>query len=199
MKSRKSPERITIGELVRALSIGELWAIALAILGLVTGSFGLGYRIDFLLKENRTSETENLVQKLTTKAAFLDRHARYLELSPYWSEAEVAEGGPTYDQYNQQREQTINTYVDLISSWWSEQQPGARIEPNRGELVFEISKGNKRRITGDRVATIRFDYDGSVWEIPEPIKKLVHQRRYAADLARWATDDRDRKTQEGTP
>lgn len=148
--------KLTIGQILRGLSPSQFWTILVAVFGLVAGAFTLGYKLQLSTADIRAERSEAKLAEfrgLQTKERFLALYLRYLMAkdnsqtnSSEENQRAVHEAREAYFQYVQellQRGDEARNEIDL-----------------RGVI---LGKG------GGKDVSVKFGYDGSVWELPREL------------------------------
>ncbi len=132
---------------------GQLWAILVILFGLLSGSFGLGYRVQAAVNESKINRYEATIQDfrgIQTKERFLSLYLRYLiadsdkfELSPEERDKARATAREHYMAY----------VTDLL-------RKADDVKHEIDVTGLYLGKG------GGKDASVKFGYDGSVWPVP---------------------------------
>jgi hypothetical protein len=163
-------EKLSLNELFSRCKISQLWAVIVVIAGLITGAFGLGYKIhasineakinsiqleitklngDIQSKKKKLSKTASENKFLHDKDLFLSLYLRYQLTKEKWNNDYDAK--EDYQEYMTTRKVFDKYIIERV-----------------GREKLRISKG------GGRLATIKFD-DGAVWTVPRELHAAAEE------------------------
>ena len=165
-------DSMTVSELIASFRPKQLWILVVIAFGLLSGSFGLGYKASSYLSEAKisTSESEfatvkmsyegeiatlkakaNEFRGLQTKQRFLEFYIKYLLALKDYEKS----------QTNQDRE-VMTTIAGNFKNYIMELvQRGEDAKDEIDLRGLYLSKGSGRE------AFVKFGYDGSRWVLPE--------------------------------
>jgi hypothetical protein len=176
---------LSILQLIYLLKPGQLWGLLIVLFGLLSGSFGLGYKISSLV-------TEVDVVRYRTESAGLREQ---IELVRMASKAEVerykTETASLHDKIKQFRAiQTKERFLALYLRYLIAKSALASEDSEENREAVQVAGDNLSTYitkllargdeaseeidlrglflgkTGGKKATVKFGYDGSVWDVP---------------------------------
>ena len=139
------PSRLSISRLLGSMTVGQVWAFAAAIFGLLAGSFTAGYQVSESLHVKSARDVTGLedeVKGTAEKNRFLALYLRFM----------LAKDKLDLSAYNANAREHFETTRDALDGF-----VGERVDSE--SLVLH---------KGGSLATIRFK-DGTTWELPPEI------------------------------
>ncbi len=160
IESQKSIENLTVRELISSLKVDHLRIVIGVLITVIVGSIGLGYKLSDYLSESKIAQNEAQVNTLEekikqfrglqTKERFLGLYLQHLiasekaNITP--SEANAKNRSEAADHFREYIEELL--------------QRGERESEEIDLRGLFLGKG------GDKEATVKFGYDGTVWPVP---------------------------------
>jgi hypothetical protein len=165
---KKGIESFTIKDIIVNLKPSQVWSIVLILVGIISGSVTLGYKLSSIRLE-RASITNQELAALKNKERFLTLLHRY---------------NTAYEEWEIAVDNAVITEVGENPGLGLSKKQDARIEANQALLNFIhdlIKKGeviedvnNMQGVTLGKGAnssnvTIKFNYDNTIWNLPEDL------------------------------
>ena len=157
---KKAPHEPTIGELLSRLKVSHTWGIVVIIFGLVSGSFGLGYKLEEVISGAKVRN----VAISEMKHEFFARYNRYITTRDNFEASSTTEAKESY-------ELAKTMFVDLISGWWEDQQNFDGDLTLKPEVIRKGFDPTKSKV---------IFADGAEFVIPPEIKLEVLEREHSS-------------------
>jgi hypothetical protein len=150
---------LTIKQAFSQIQISQFWGLLVIIVSLLVGAFTLGYKLSSSVSEAKVGNWESQIDSLRestkhfrgleAKERFLALYVRYLLAKEKFANTEEA---------SEEVSSTGEAFEKLIFELWRHYKESGEELEMRGLI---IGKGG-----GPREATVKFIYDGSIWQIP---------------------------------
>lgn len=163
-------ESLTLSQIIKSLKPGQAWAIIVITFGLLSGSFGLGYKLKSSIAESVVAKykselatSNNSIRQfrgLQTKERFLALYLRYLMAKDSHAKSESDE------TLEAMEEAALNfrSYIEELLK---------RGEETKDEIDLQGLFLGK---SGTADATVKFGYDGSIWKVPREFGFAAYSR-----------------------
>lgn len=146
-------ESLTISQIMTSMKPAQIWGVLVIVFGLLSGSFGLGYKLKSSVSEAEVAKYKNTMSQfrgLQSKEKFLALYLRYMIAT---------------DKYEKSESEKDLTMKDVAASNFKKyiEEHLKRGEDAKDEIDLQglfLGKG------GTSEATVKFGYDGSVWPVP---------------------------------
>ena len=152
-KERTKVESLTLSQIMVSMKPGQLWTILVIVFGLLSGSFGLGYKAKAYVGESELARLHDTIKQfrgLQTKERFLGLYLRYLTAQDSHAESASEETQRAMEEAASH----FRSYIDELL------ERGEQAQEEIDLTGLFLGKG------GTSEATVKFGYDGSIWPIP---------------------------------
>lgn len=160
LENRKKISSLTISELFLMLKPAQLWTIITIIVAVLSGSFGLGYKLNDHVAQSREIQFQQNIDSLEKKIVqfrAIQAKERFLALYlNYFIAKEKVGSSPTVNNQNM-LEETRDGFISYIESMLRRGEEAAGEIDLRGLFIGKGAGGK---------ATVKFGYDGTVWPVP---------------------------------
>jgi hypothetical protein len=153
-------ESLTLSRILSSMKAGQLWMIVVIFAGIISGSFGLGYKLRSSVAESEIARIKTELtalqtsvkqfRGLQTKEIFLALYLRYLLAK----EAQDRSASVENERAKEAAASNLKSYIQKLLERGEE----AKDEIDLRGLFLGKSGGSE--------ATVKFGYDGSVWPVP---------------------------------
>ena len=157
-RMQKDISSLTISELLSVLKPAQLWIILTVIFAVLSGTFGLGYKLNDFLAQSEAVNYQTEIAALKIKIMqfrAIQTKERFLALYLRYSMAKAAA------DVSAESQEAINVAKSNLKSYIEELlQRGEEASDEIDLRGLFLGKG------GGKNATVKFGYDGSVWDLP---------------------------------
>lgn len=159
-KVRPNLESLTMFQILTSLKPAQIWTILVIVFGLLSGSFGLGYKLKSSIAESEIAKYESELttfqektkqfRGLQTKERFLALYLRYLIAKDVHARSAMEETKKSVDEAASH----FKSYIDKLL------ERGEEVADEIDLRGLFIGKSGKKTDV-----TVKFGYDGSVWPL----------------------------------
>lgn len=163
-QNRIEVENLTLREIFLNIKPKVLWSIMTILVGLIAGSIGLGYKLASVKLDGAQLTNRKLVA-LQSKEKFLTLLIRYEKAEANWDYS-YKHGLSDLDEKEEvfiRANKALHNHIAQLI------EKGDIIEDVSNLQGVTVGKGSD-----ETNVTIKFNYDGTVWKVPDATAKMIN-------------------------